>query len=609
MEMFKTAEATKKVAELYEDVCRRAGASPFGSCPVDLTAAFVRLCLAQSCGKCVPCRVGLDRLVALLDRVLSGEGASEDLALVRACAQSIYDSADCAIGFEAARLVLNGLEAFGDDYRSHVEKGLCTAHVGAVPCQEGCPAHVNVPGYIACIRAGRFADAVRVIRRQNPFPGVCGLVCEHPCERFCRRKVVDDAINIRALKRYAVEKAGEVPAPPCRPRNGKRVGIVGGGPAGLTAAWFLALRGFDVTVVERRARLGGMLRYGIPAYRLPDADLDRDVGVILSTGVKAECGVAVGRDVSFEDFRRRFDAIYLSIGAHGAKRLGVDGEASEGVLSAVDLLGETGEGRPVDLTGKRVVVVGGGNVAMDATRTARRLGAKSVTCVYRRRIADMTALPDEVAGAQAEGCEILQLMAPVRIAAENGRVTGLVVRRQMAGAVRNGRPAPYDAAAPETTVACDVVVVAIGQDIDSKFLADAGVSVRRGAIVASPAGEVQTAEGTLAGVFTGGDCCTGPATVIRAIDAGKVAAENIARHLLGAEAEALKAGDGEEVAIPPAEAVQRLGWGRANPQEREARDRACDFALAEKPLSDEEARQECSRCLRCDHYGIARLKA
>ena len=602
MEMYKQGAAAQKVAELYSGVTRRAGSSPYWSCPVDLTAAFLRLCLAQSCGKCVPCRVGLDRLQGLLERILSGDAAPDDLACLKSAAQAIYDSADCAIGFEAAKLVLDGLVAFGDDYRSHVERGICTTRFGSVPCQTGCPAHVNVPGYIACIAAGRYADAVRVVREVNPFPGVCGLICENPCEGYCRRNVVDDAINIRGLKRYAVEKAGDVPPPACRAANGKTVGVIGGGPAGLTAAYFLALKGYAVTVFEKRRQLGGMLRYGIPSYRLPDADLDRDINVILSTGVTVERGVTVGVDVTFDDLRRRFDAVYVTIGAHGAKRLGIDGEGAKGVLSAVELLGAVGDGERPDFSGKHVVIVGGGNVAMDATRTSRRLGAKSVTCVYRRRIVDMTALPAEVAGAQAEGCEILQLMAPARIAVEDDRVTGLVVKPQIPGAIREGRPSPVDAAADEVTIPCEVIVVAIGQDIDSAHFAVSGVDVKRGTIVASAAGEVSVGGERLAGVFTGGDCYTGPATVIRAIDAGKVAAENIDAYF-GFDLPLAR-----EVEIPAAPPDQRLHWGRVNMPERPAAERAEDFSLMERGLTDEEARLECSRCLRCDHFGCGAFR-
>jgi len=607
IEMNQVGSAARKVAELYADMTRRAGASTFGSCPVELTAAFVKACLAQSCGKCVPCRVGLDRIGDLLEKILAGEAVRDDLSLLKNLALSIYDSADCAIGFEAAKLVLDGLAAFNDDYLSHIERGVCTTRFGSVPCQTGCPAHVNIPGYIACVAAERCADAVRIIRQDNPFPGVCGLICEHPCEATCRRNVVDDAVNIRGLKRYAVEKAGEVPAPTCAPKNGRTVGVIGGGPAGLTAAYFLALRGFEVTVFERRQRLGGMLRYGIPVYRLPDADLDRDIDVILSTGVKIELGREIGRDVSFDDLRKRFDAVYVSIGAHGAKKLGIEGESAEGVLSAVELLGSVGDGKRPDFAGKRVVIVGGGNVAMDATRTSRRLGAKSVACVYRRRIVDMTALPEEVAGAQAEGCEVMQLLAPVRVAVANDRVTGLVVKPQIAGPIKGGRPAPVDSSEPEQTIPCDTVVVAIGQDIDSRHFADSGVDVRRGALVATAAGEVKAGGAKLAGVFTGGDCWSGPATVIRAIDAGKVAANNIAQSLLP-DARFIPFSELDPVELPAAPASSRLNWGRVNMPERAADERKGDFNLMEKCLGDEEASQECSRCLRCDHCGFGAFR-
>ena len=600
MEMNQRSAAERKVAQLFGDVSRRVGQSPFGSCPVDLTAAFVRLCLAQSCGKCSPCRIGLDRLADILEKILAGDGSKADLATLESLAKTIYDSSDCAIGFEAAKLVLDGLAAFRDDYASHVEKHCCTTAFQSVPCSAGCPAHVDIPGYIALIGAGRYADAVRQIRKDNPFPSVCGLICEHPCENFCRRNVVDDAINIRGLKRYAVEKCGKVPAPAPAPANGKTVGVVGGGPAGLTAAYFLSLKGFKVTVYEKRSRLGGMLRYGIPAYRLPDENLDWDIDVILSLGVKVEYGVTVGKDITLAELRGKYDAVYVSIGAHGAKKLRIDGENAAGVLSAVELLGAVGEGERPDFSGKRVVVVGGGNVAMDATRTSKRLGAKSVTCVYRRRIVDMTALPEEVAGAQAEGCEVMQLMAPVSVAVENDRVTGLVVKPQIPGAVKDGRPAPVDSAESELTIPCDIVVVAIGQDIDSKHFAESGIETKRGAILAPASGKVAAGDG--APVFTGGDCWSGPATVIRAIDAGKVASANIDHHF------GFNVPIESGVEIPAAPASQRLNWGRVNMQERPADERAGDFKLMEKCLGDEEAAQECSRCLRCDHYGCGAFK-
>ena len=559
-----------------------------GGCPVDIATAMLRVYRANSCGKCTPCRVGLDKLFGLMEKVVAFKATAEELALIRSLATSIYDSADCAIGYEAAKMVLDGLAAHEADYLAHVEKHSCTAEFGAIPCQLGCPARVDIPGYIACVGAKRFADAVRVIRKDNPFPAVCGLICEHPCEMRCRRLVVDDAINIRALKRYAVEQVGEVPVPKSLAPNGKKVAVIGGGPAGLSAAYYLALKGFKVTIFERRQRLGGMLRYGIPAYRLPDAWLDKDINAILSLGVEVKYNTNI---TDLDALRSDYDAVYLTIGAHGAKSLRVEGETAKGVLSAVELLGAVGEGKAPDFSGKRVVIVGGGNVAMDATRTSMRLKAKSVTCVYRRRIADMTALPEEIIGAQAEGCEILPMMAPVRVEVKNDAVVGLVVKPQIPGAMKDGRPSPCDSTKPETTIPADIIVVAIGQDIESKSFV--GLETNRGAFVADKDGKIADH------LYTGGDCFTGPSTVIRAIASGKRVAELIGKDF------GVDMTYSDKVEVPPPAIAPRLDWGRVETSERSASERKGDFELMENGLSEEEALQECSRCLRCDTNGKA----
>ena len=490
----------RTVDDLYADMERRISAAPCGNCPVELTSAFLKLCLAQSCGKCVPCRIGLDRLAALLDQLLDGQGSQADLDTILRTAQSIVDSADCAIGFEAAQMVLDGYVAFQDDYLAHVTQGSCTANFKSVPCVELCPAHVDVPGYISLVGEERYDDAIRLIRKDNPFPSVCGLVCEHPCETHCRRTIVDSPLNIRGIKRFAVDHAGEVPAPPRAPSSGKTVAIVGGGPSGLTAAYFLSLMGHTVTVFERKPKLGGMLRYGIPSYRLPGSYLDRDIDTILSTGVSVRVNCEVGTDVTLEELRRDYDSLYLAIGASLHKGLGIPGEDAKGVLSAIEMLDITIRSVKPDFTGKHVVVVGGGNVAMDATRTAVRLGAASVKCVYRRRISDMTALPEEIEGAMAEGCEVLPLKAPVRIETDDdGAVTALVVQPQVIGEVRGGRPAPRKADQPEERIACDVVLMAVGQVVDSKSFAQAGVPTDHNNIVTADDGSVPGLEGVFPG--------------------------------------------------------------------------------------------------------------
>ena len=589
----------RTVDDLYADMERRISAAPCGNCPVELTSAFLKLCLAQSCGKCVPCRIGLDRLAALLDQLLDGQGSQADLDTILRTAQSIVDSADCAIGFEAAQMVLDGYVAFQDDYLAHVTQGSCTANFKSVPCVELCPAHVDVPGYISLVGEERYDDAIRLIRKDNPFPSVCGLVCEHPCETHCRRTIVDSPLNIRGIKRFAVDHAGEVPAPPRAPSSGKTVAIVGGGPSGLTAAYFLSLMGHTVTVFERKPKLGGMLRYGIPSYRLPGSYLDRDIDTILSTGVSVRVNCEVGTDVTLEELRRDYDSLYLAIGASLHKGLGIPGEDAKGVLSAIEMLDITIRSVKPDFTGKHVVVVGGGNVAMDATRTAVRLGAASVKCVYRRRISDMTALPEEIEGAMAEGCEVLPLKAPVRIETDDdGAVTALVVQPQVIGEVRGGRPAPRKADQPEERIACDVVLMAVGQVVDSKSFAQAGVPTDHNNIVTADDGSVPGLEG----VFSGGDCVSGPATVILAIEAGKVAAASIDEDL------GFHTDISANLDIPPAPFRLKHATGRVDLTEREANWRKNDFELMENCMSEQEMAQECSRCLRCDHYGHAGFK-
>ncbi len=593
-------EARRTVKGIYEDVTKRMTAFPEGNCPLELTAAFLRLCLSQSCGKCVPCRIGLERMYSIHEKILNNEGRLSDLELLERTARVVADSSDCAIGFESASIVQRSLAAFGKDYISHIKNNRCTEEFASVPCVEGCPAHVDIPGYIALIGAGRYADAVRLIRKDNPFPSVCGLICEHPCEEHCRRGIVDDAINVRGLKRFAIDNAGCVPAPGKAAATGKSVAVIGGGPAGLTAAYYLSLMGHSVTVFEKRSKLGGMLRYGIPCYRLPDEYLDRDIDVILSTGVAVKYGVNVGVDLTLDELRKKYEAVYVSIGAHSDNKLRIDGENSRGVISAVRLLGDVGEGRAPDFCGKRVVVVGGGNVAMDATRTSMRLGAASVKCVYRRRIADMTALPEEIEGAAAEGCEIVQLMSPVRIEADEktGNVTALVVKPQLSGPYEKGRPKPVDSDMPEERIPCDIIVVAIGQKIDSAPFEKAGMAANRGAFITGEDMSVSNMDG----VFAGGDCVFGPATVIRAIEAGKVAAANIDKYLGYSHMISV------DVDIPEASYKYTPAHGRASMQERAAGERKRDFDLMEKGMTAESAALECSRCLRCDHFGCGAFK-
>jgi NADPH-dependent glutamate synthase beta subunit-like oxidoreductase len=594
-------EAVQTVERLYKDLERRIVASPPGICPVDLALNFLRLCHAQTCGKCVPCRIGLGQLATYLEDVLDGRATMATLGEIERLAKDIEISADCAIGTEAARMVLRGLDGFRDEYVAHIQTGNCTYHINQpVPCVALCPAGVDIPGYIALIREGRCADAVRLIRKDNPFPTACALICEHPCEARCRRNMLDSSVNIRGLKRYAVDNAGVVPAPVCGPSTGKRVAIVGGGPSGLSAAYYLQLMGHSCTVFELRPKLGGMLRYGIPNYRFPRERLQEDIDCILSTGVEIKYNTKIGESLTIDDLRRQYDAVYVSIGAQSDKKVGIEGEESKNVYSAVDLLGSIGSDNPPDFTGKRVVVIGGGNVAMDCVRSSLRLGASEAKIVYRRRKEDMTALPEEVDGALEEGCGLMQLHAPLRIEAdENGNACALWAQPQIIGKIDAWGRAKVSAAAKEPVrIAADVVVVAIGQGIETRHFEQAGMSVKRGNLAALPDGMVSD----LPGVFAGGDCVTGPATVIRAIAAGKVAAANIDNylgfnHLISVD-----------VDIPAAISEDKHHCARVNLGEKDAQERKGNFEHIECGMTAQEAAQECGRCLRCDHYGYGIFK-
>ena len=595
-------QAQAVVEQLYRNMERRIAASPPGLCPVDMALNFLNLCQAQTCGKCAPCRIGLAQLSNMLHEVLDGEPSENILRRIETTAQVIVDSADCAIGIDAAQLVLLGLKGFKDDYEEHIFHHRCIGSLeNPVPCVALCPAGVDIPGYISLINEGRCADAVRLIRKDNPFPTACAYICEHPCEARCRRNMVDDAINIRGLKRYAVDQAGSVPQPKCAAPTGKSVAIIGGGPGGLSAAYYLALMGHRVTVYERQQHLGGMMRYGIPSYRFPREKLEAEIESILSLGIEVHTGVNVGKDVSFDELKKEYDCLYLSIGAHTDKKTGIQGEDSKGVISAVELLRHIGDDEMPDFTGKNVAVIGGGNVAMDVTRSAIRLGAQKVTCVYRRRQEDMTAQAEEVEGAIAEGAEVLTLHAPLRIEAdENGNAVALWTQPQIIGEVdKQGRPRPNTASVEPFRIPADTIIVAIGQGIESLGFEQAGIKIQRGGNLAA---NTSTQIPDMEGVFAGGDCVTGPATVIRAIAAGKAAAANIDDYL-GFNHE-IKV----DVEVPTPHCTDLRPRGRVEATERDACERKCDFKCIECGMTEEEAAQESSRCLRCDQFGYGNFK-
>ena len=586
-----------RIAAHLDTFARRVEATPPGMCPLAVQLTMLQASGAQTCGKCVPCRDGIPQLAAMLKRVVDCDADEGVLEGLRALAEMIRDTSDCAIGYEAARSVLEGLDTFADEYASHLRDRSCQEGVGqTVPCETLCPAHVDVPAYIALTAAGDYAGAVNMVRKDNPFPTACAFVCEHPCETRCRRTLIDAPINIRGIKKFAVDQmpADQVAPPPRSVDTARTVAVIGGGPSGLTCAYFLALMGHRVTVFEERAQLGGMLRYGIPAYRFPRERLDEDIRGILNAGtITARCGEAVGAH-EMAEIADTYHAVYVSIGAQTGKSLRIDGVDAEGVVSAVDLLGAIGDGDYPGCAGRRGVVGGGGGVAMDCARTSVRAGADEVSVVYRRRKDDMTALPAEVESAIAEGVEMIVLEAPVSIEAdERGHCTALITQPQMIGPVRGGRPAPVAADKPTRRIEADVILIAVGQNVVSGPFEEFGMQTTWGCFNAD---EHLAAEGH-DHVFVGGDCQIGPSTVIRAIGAGKVAARNIDEflgyhHKLPCDVE-----------VPEPLPNDRTPKGRVEITERPARERRLDFDGVENGMSREEVVQECGRCLRCDRFG------
>ncbi len=476
------------------------------------------------------------------------------------------------------------------------------------PCGTACPAGVNVQGYIQLIKLGKYEEAYRLIQERLPMPGVLGRVCPHPCESECRRAQVEEAVAIRDLKRFAADQvdAASLPVPEIEDRP-EKVAVIGGGPAGLTVAYDLRRKGFSVTIFEALPKLGGMLRVGIPDYRLPPEILDAEIGYILRMGVEARTGIRFGEDFTLEDLQKEgFSAVFIGVGAHGSLKLGIPGEQeTEGVADAVDFLRQVNLGRGKK-PGNRVAVIGGGNVAIDAARVALRLGAESVTVVYRRSEAEMPAYAEEIEGARQEGVVFHYLTAPVQIRASEGRLTGLsCIRTELGPPDASGRRRPIPVEGSEFVVECDALIPAIGQRADTSWapLAEGVQWTGRNTIQVSH----RFYQTGIANVFAGGDAVTGPATVVEAVAAGHRAAEGIERFLSG---RLQKAPEDKERQAPRVEAAavpdnwSEIPAGLAvQPRQKlphlVAEQRAGSFAEAALGFSEEQAKAEAERCLNC----------
>jgi heterodisulfide reductase subunit A len=464
---------------------------------------------------------------------------------------------------------------------------------GLPPCRATCPAGVNAQGYVALISQGRFKEALEVLRRTMPFAGVCGRVCTHPCEAQCERGKVDEPIAIRSLKRFMADyelNNGREKATPVEPTHEERVAIVGSGPSGIACAYDLVRMGYPVTVFEAAPEPGGLLRYGIPEYRLPKRIVDEEIGYARELGVEIRCNSPV---TSLQDlFNDGYKAVYLAIGAGISQKMGIPDEDAEGVLNALSFLRQVNSGEEAKI-GQRVAVIGGGNAAVDAARVAHRLGAREVSIVYRRSRAEMPADATEIEEAEREGIKIHILAAPVRVLTEDGRVSGIeCIRMRLGEADASGRRRPVPIEGSEFLMEMDTVIMAIGQSVNKGMLPEQLELTNWGTITVDQV----TLRTNIDGVFAGGDVVSGPADVIRVVAAGKEAAISIDRYLRGVDLKEGRPAPREAVSDVSKEGVTRKNRQRMPTLEPEARK---GFPEVELGFSEEAAIEEAQRCLNC----------
>jgi putative selenate reductase YgfK subunit len=470
------------------------------------------------------------------------------------------------------------------------------------PCGLACPILTNVREYVQLIAERRFEEAFAAIRKQNPLPGICGRICTHPCEVSCKRGQVDEPIAIATLKRFAADRSrkDEYEAQP-NESTGHNVAVVGSGPAGLSAAHDLALLGHHVTIFEVLPVLGGMLRVGVPAYRLPKDVLNEEIKAILDLGIEVKTGVRISDKVKIADlFDQGYKAVFLAIGAHKDRKLGIPGEDEfEGVVSAVSFLRDVNEKRNPKV-GRKVAVVGGGNTAVDSARSVLRVGAETVQMIYRRSKDEMPAAQEEVEEAIQEGVQIAYLTSPLEILGEDGKVSGLkCIKNELGEPDASGRRSPEPVPGSEFTLDVDTVIAAIGQAPESSLLADE-LELAEGAQRIAVKDPDSLATG-LPGVFVGGDAVTGPATAVKAIAAGKRAAISIDHYLRGEalpKAEPLKEAEEKKLAAEIVEKTRRLPRPRV--QTLSVDNRLAGFDEVTSGLTEDQAVQEAQRCLHCN---------
>ena len=573
------------------------------TCMVDMARYFMEFVQDESCGKCVPCRLGTKRMLEVLEKITSGKGEEGDIETLEELGAMISESAVCGLGQTAPNPVLSTIRNFRIEYEEHIKYKHCRAGVCTEmfisPCQNACPAGVNVPGYIALVAAGRLRDAYNLIRKENPFPAVCGRVCTHECENKCRRAQLDEPISIADLKRYVADyvlKSDEPYMDLVFPKKGKSIGIIGAGPSGLTCGYYLARLGYDVDVYEAQPVAGGVLAFGIPEYRLPKDVLQHEIKMIEQVGVRIHLNTEVGSDITFYQLRSKHDAVYISTGTQFSNLINIPGEDLKGVYHGLDFLRDVNLGHEVKI-GDSVAVIGGGNTAIDAARTAVRLGAKEVTILYRRLVEDMPADSREIRDALEEGVNIIPLVAPLKFIGK-GRIKEIeCARMELKEFDGSGRRKPKPVPGSEFVVKADMVIPAVSQYSDLPFINRDEVEVTQWGTFITDKDTLMT---KMKGVFAGGDVARGSDTVITAIADGKSAAKAMDRYLGGKGV----LNTGKDIEIPkPAEEKELVEHERFPMKFLPPEVRKNTFDEVAAGFHKLNAIAEAMRCLRCDRRG------
>ncbi|MCF7817549.1 MAG: FAD-dependent oxidoreductase [Kiritimatiellales bacterium] len=575
------------------------------SCMVDVARFFLEFVQEESCGKCTPCRVGTKRLLEILERICDGKGQEGDIEKLIKLGNQIKETALCGLGKTAANPVLSTIRHFRVEYEEHIREKKCRAGVCAglvrAPCQSACPASVDVPGFISLVGEKRYADALKLHRERNPFAAACARICFHSCEEHCRRSTLDQPLAIRGVKRFMVEQEMIIQVPEVKENKknaAKKIAIIGAGPAGLSCAYFLARLGYKPKVFDSAPRPGGMMAQTIPSYRLPREILAREIRMIERLGVDIECNKALGRDYTLESLKADgYEAVFLGVGAPDGLQLGLPNEDAVGVTEAISFLREYNTRGSVPV-GKHVVIIGGGNAAIDAARTAARLDAKSVTVLYRRTREQMPAYEEEIEEAESEGVKLQLLTSPEEIMVEDGKVVGIRCRPMTLGSFdRSGRRRAVQGTDSDFVIPCDQVIAAIGQSVDLPGLTGGiSLNVQRNGYLATDALTKQTSENW---IFAGGDVSTGPSSVIDAVADGEKAAVGIDLLLSGKNNAFWREEKRNTTSFDPD--AEPVTFEREKQPLIPIERRRCNFDEVEQPWDEATAIRQAKRCLRCDY--------